>query len=155
MSSGEVHHKYYLRGYKYVIPASLIICLLEWKFGMGYLVGYTLGRYIDPDLDLMGTTAAEGRQVNELPVLGHILYGISSAYGSIFRKRHRSWMTHLPLISTMGRLIFFFGLFFVWGDGHAINFIGGGWIWFWLSLWLGLSHADGIHYYHDKHETKE
>jgi hypothetical protein len=107
------------------------------------------------DWDLMGTNNAEGRLVNEIPILGHFIYGISSSYGSIFRRHHRSWMTHYPIISTLIRLIFVLWLPFVLGDGYGINFVGNGWIWFWLSLWLGLSLADGIHLYKDIYPSKE
>ena len=34
-------------------------------------------------------------------------------------------------------------------DGYGINFIGNGWHTFWLGFWVGLSQADGIHYYLD------
>ena len=97
----------------------------------------------------MGVNSAEGRQVNELPVLGHIMFGVSSTYGSIFRKYHRSWMTHFPYVSTVIRLFFFFIIPFVVLDAHGVNFIGNGWHLFWLGFWDGLSHADAIHYYLD------
>jgi len=155
LSAGPVHFKYYLKGYKYAIVVSALSALANWKFGIGYITGYTLGRWIDPDWDLMGTNNAEGRLVNELPLLGHLLYGLSSAYGSIFRKHHRSWMTHWPVISTLGRLIFIFFIPFVVGDGYGINFIGFGLVWFWLGLWMGLSQADAIHLYKDIFPSEE
>lgn len=155
MSTGLVHYKYYMRGYKYVIPMSVAFSYYSWKYGSGYLVGYTLHRWIDNDWDLMGTSSSEGRAVNELPLLGHYIFGVSSVYGSIFRKYHRKWMTHWPGISTIGRLVLVFGIPFALGDGYGINFIGYGWVWFWVGVWMGLSHADGVHLYHDIKDTKE
>ena len=149
MSSGEIHYKYYMRGYREAIPLSIVFSFVSWKFGAGYISGYSLHRYVDNDWDLMGTSKSEGRMVNELPLLGHYLFGVSSMYGSAFRKWHRSIPTHVPVISTLGRLIVVFIAPFTYLDAWGINFIGNGWVWYWLGLWAGLSHADGIHYYLD------
>ena len=149
MPDGGTHHKYYNRGYIVSIPVGIITSLWEWKFGLGYVVGYSLGRYVDPDWDLMGTNAGEGRMVNEIPILGHLVFGVSSSYGSIFRKHHRSFWTHFPVVSTLIRLIFITVVPFVFLDSWGINLIGNEWYLFWLGLWAGLSHADAIHYYLD------
>jgi hypothetical protein len=155
MSTGVVHYKYYMGGYKFAVPISALSVLLDWRAGLGYIMGYSMHRWCDPDWDLMGTNGAEGRLVNEIPLLGHILYGVSSSYGSIFRKHHRSWMTHWPVISTLIRLIFVLWLPLVVGDSYGVNFIGDGWLWFWAGLWAGLSHADSIHFYLDLFPQKE
>lgn len=138
-----------MRGYLITIPISVATMVYDFRGGLGYLVGYSLHRYCDNDWDIFGSNNAEGRMVNEIPVLGHFLYGISSVYGSMFRRHHRSWITHWPGISTLIRLIFLFFIPFVIGDGYGINFIGGGWVWFWVGMWMGLSQADAIHLYHD------
>jgi hypothetical protein len=155
MSDGKTHYKYYMRGYWVSVPISVATAFLDWRAGLGYLVGYSMHRYVDNDWDIFGSNNAEGRLVNEIPLLGHFLYGISSVYGSIFRKHHRSWMTHWPIVSTLGRLMFLLFIPLVVGDGYGINFIGNGWIWFWVGMWGGLSHADGIHFYHDIVNSKE
>lgn len=144
-----------MKGYRIIFPISVALSFLDWRIGLGYLAGYSLGRYVDPDWDLMSANSAEGRIVNEIPILGHFLYGISSSYGSLWRKRHRSVWTHYPILSTGIRLTFILWLPFVLGDAYGINFIGGGWIWFWVSLWLGLSVADAIHLYKDFFPSKE
>lgn len=144
-----------MRGYLIAIPVSVATMMYNFRGGLGYLVGYSLHRYVDNDWDIFGSNNAEGRLVNEIPILGHFLYGISSVYGSIFRRYHRSWITHWPGISTLIRLIFLFFIPFVVGDGYGINFIGGGWVWFWVGMWAGLSQADGTHLYHDIKNTKE
>ena len=109
-----------------------------------------MGRYIDPDWDIMSTNNAEGRMVNEIWILGHVLYGISSTYGSIFRRYHRKWITHMPVISTAIRLIFVGFIPFLIGDNLGINFIGNGWHMFHLGVWAGLSQADLIHWKLDR-----
>ena len=126
------------------------MCILDWKFGFGNIVGYTFHRYCDNDWDIMGTNNAEGRMVNELWLIGHFLYGISSTYGSIFRKYHRSIITHFPYLSTAIRMFFVFLIPFTILDGYGVNLIGNNWHLFWLGFWNGLSNADAIHYYLDK-----
>ena len=150
MPDGQTHYKYFKKGYLWNIPSSLILVLVDWRFGLGNLVGYSLHRYLDNDLDIMGTNLAEGRQVNELPVLGHIMFGISSAYGSIFRRYHRSFITHFPFVSTFIRLCFFGAIPLLVADNLGINLIGNGWHKFWIGLWVGLSQADAIHWALDK-----
>ena len=144
-----------MMGYRLVFPISVALSFSDWRIGIGYLAGYSLGRWVDPDLDLMSANSAEGRIINELPLLGHFLYGVSSSYGSFWRRHHRSVWTHYPLISTLIRLVWFLWLPFVLLDAYGINFIGGGWVWFWVSLWLGLSCADAIHLYKDFYPSKE
>jgi len=144
-----------MRGYLIAIPVSVATMMYNFRGGLGYLVGYSLHRYVDNDWDIFGSNNAEGRLVNEIPVLGHFLYGVSSVYGSIFRRYHRSWITHWPGISTIIRLIFIFIIPFVVGDGYGINFIGNGWVWFWVGMWAGLSQADAIHLVCDVKNIKE
>jgi hypothetical protein len=149
MPDGATHYKYFMKGYLVEIPLSVILSFWDWQVGLGGLVGYSLHRYMDNDLDLMGVTAAEGRMVKELPVLGNFMFGMSSIYGSFTRHNHRNFWTHFPFISTAIRLFFFFFFPFIILDAYGINFIGNGWIKFWIALWVGLSRADAIHYYLD------
>lgn len=150
MPNGLVHYEYFKRGYIFVVPSSLMLFLWDWEFALGNFLGYSFHRYCDNDLDLMGVNMAEGRQVNEIPVLGHFMFGVSSAYGSIFRKSHRSFLTHFPIISTAIRLAFFGFIPFILGDYYGINFMGNGWHMFHLGFFAGLSTADGIHWALDK-----
>ena len=149
MSSGLIHYKYYMKGYREALPISVAFSCANPKFGAGYLLGYSFGRYCSPDWDLMGVTGDEGRMVNELKVIGHILFGMSSAYGSMFRRHHRSWFTHFPYISTIGRLALILALPVAIADSWGINLIGEGWHMLWLGIWAGLGHADTIHFYLD------
>jgi hypothetical protein len=149
LSTGVVHYRHFLRGYLASIPISLAIAGFDWKSGLGYILGYSLHRYVDNDWDIQGVNKAESRAVNELPVVGLYIFGISSAYGAAFRRRHRKPDTHWPYYSTIIRLIVLFIIPFGYMDAYGINFIGNGWVWFWVNLWLGLSHADAIHLYYD------
>lgn len=150
MPAGEIHFQYFKRGYYFIVPSSFLLSLWDLKFTLGNIVGYSLGRWIDPDWDIFGSNNAEGRMVNEIPILGHLFYGVSSTYGSIFRRWHRSTITHFPGLSTIIRLIFVGFVPFLLCDNLGINLIGNGWIMFWVGLWSGLSQADSIHFYLDK-----
>jgi len=149
--AGNVHYEYFKRGYMWTIPFSLSLAVWDWQFALGNLVGYSFHRYCDNDWDLMGVNQSEGRAVNELPIIGHYLFGVSSVYGSIFRRRHRKPETHWPGISTIIRLIMVFATPFVYLDAWGVNLIGNGWHLFWVGFWAGLSQADGIHFWLDLH----
>jgi len=150
LPNGEVHYRYYKRGYLAIVPVCIFISFIDWQWAMGNLVGYSFHRWCDNDLDLMGVNSAEGRQVNELPIIGIYLFGMSSMYGAIFRRFHRHWITHFPFVSTLIRMFFMFIFPFLIMDGYGINFIGNGWHKFWIGFWFGLSEADAIHWYLDK-----
>lgn len=155
MSSGVVHYKYYMSGYKYSVPASLgSWYLFGWMFGLGYFLGYSFHRYCDNDWDLMGTSGSEGRMVNELPIIGHLLFGVSSTYGSIFRKYHRSAITHWPVVSTAIRLFFVFSVPVIILHGYGINALSSELMNMWVGILTGLSHADAIHLYLDIYPKK-
>jgi hypothetical protein len=139
-----------MRGYWVELPLSLSLVLVDFQFALGNLVGYSCGRWIDPDWDIMGTNNAEGRMVNELPILGYFLYGISSTYGAMFRRLHRKKLTHLPVLSTIIRIVFVGFVPFLVLDGYGVNLIGNGWHKFWLGYWAGLSQADLVHWWLDE-----
>lgn len=154
MPDGGTHHHYFKKGYHYSIPVSVVVSFLDLRIGIGYIAGYSFHRWCDNDWDIFGSNNAEGRLVNEIPVLGHFLYGVSSTYGSIFRRKHRSIITHFPYLSTIIRLLFVFLLPFVLLDYWGINILYYRVDLFFLGFWLGLSHADGIHYYLDLTDKK-
>lgn len=149
MPAGEIHYKYFKRGYLVEIPFTVILLMWDWQFAFGNICGYSFHRWCDNDWDIFGSNNAEGRMVNELPIIGHFMYGISSTYGSMFRRKHRSFITHFPGVSTLVRLIFVFVVPFILFDYYGINLIGNGWHKFHLGFWTGLSQADFIHWFLD------
>lgn len=149
MPAGNVHYKYYMKGYWVEIPLTLSLVFVDWQLSLGNIVGYTFHRWCDNDWDLTIASEADGRALRELPIIGKFLFGISSTYAGFFRRYHRHWITHFPGISTLIRLCFVFITPLVFFDSWNINLIGNGWHKFWLGWWFGQSQADGIHYYLD------
>ena len=127
-----------------------MLCVYDFKFGIGNLAGYSVGRWIDPDWDLVTANNSESRMLRELPILGNFLFGISSWYGSYFFHNHKGFFSHFPIISTAIRLIFVGLVPFLICDSLGINLIGNGWHMFHLGFWAGLSQADSIHFWLDK-----
>ena len=132
------------------IPAALYIGISDPLAGLSHFMGYSLHRYVENDWDCVVMTASESRAVNELKIFGYPIFGISSMYGAIFRKKHRSFLTHFPVVSTLIRLLFLFGWWLiplyllgkiVYEPWHLKVFVYG--------LW-GLSQADMIHWMADK-----
>ena len=115
--------------------------------GLGVFVGYEIGKYVTPDWDCVTATEDESRMMNELPIIGHFLFGISSTYGSIFRRKHRKWQTHVPVISTSGRYALLF--WWIWLQIYQSPLD-----WYWLIFifiggFIGLSMSDAVHWLAD------
>ena len=151
------HERFRVLGRKVVIPISIITPIIlsplplrmygEVFIGLGIFVGYEMGKYVTPDADIMGTTSAEGWLVNEIPVVGHFVFGILSAYGSIFRRKHRQPITHMPFMSTSIRYLFLF-----WWPILEIYRSNLDWAWLiflFIGMFIGTSIADGIHAFLD------
>lgn len=157
MPDGITHEKFRVYGRTFVYPASIIISLLllevdfracgNYLIAFGLLIGYEMGRYITPDADIMGTTSSEGWMVSELPIVGHFLFGVLSTYGSIMRKRHRSFLTHFPFISTFIRYIFIF--WWIWYEIYRSNLDWAWLIFIFIGAFIGNSVSDGIHWFLD------
>lgn len=105
------------------------------------LFGYGLGAFFDPDLDQLTITSAEGRIVNDFKILGYIIVGYTTIYGAIFRRYHRSFITHFPGVSTAIRLVYLF-----WWLYFAIDILYDYEIMVGIGVWIGLSIADLIHF---------
>ncbi len=165
MSSGEIHLKNWKIAGMIFIPISIFCGIFaEMNFQgiginifLGLILGFALGRYIDPDADQIVITGAESRMIKELWFIGGpILFILSQFYGIAFRKCHRSFITHFPGVSTFIRMIFFFfwwltilywrGII-VYEGWQGITMFG---------IWVGLSFADFIHWAADilSSETK-
>ena len=159
MPDGNTHEKYRQVVRTIAYPLSVIVPILLYSvpfkengqilIGVGMFVGYEVGRYVTPDWDIMGTTSSEGWLVNEIPVAGHFLFGVSSTYGSIFRKHHRSTITHFPFISTSIRHLLLFG--WVWWEIYKSALDWSWLIFIFIGVFIGNSMSDGVHWYLDKY----
>lgn len=146
MPSGQVHYSYYKKGILPIGAISLLGAISHPYASIGLISGYIFHRYCDPDWDIMSANSAEGRMVNELPIIGHFLFGISSTYGSMFRRHHRSFITHFPFLSTAIRMGFVgLPVFFVL-KSFDFDFMQNWFIIIVIFFWIGLSIADAIHY---------
>jgi uncharacterized metal-binding protein len=148
MPSGEIHYRFYKAGFFTAIPSTIYLLTISPSLGLGNLIGYFCHRWIDNDWDVYGINEAESRAVNELWILGYMIYGVSSSYGAMFRRKHRSFLSHFPIISTLIRLIFLFWWLPIlyWNGAIEYSF----WhIQFYTGFLLGLSHADTYHYFAD------
>lgn len=161
MASGKQHYNYW----KAFIPVAVAVSVLVtglllanrvpiW-IGVMILPGYFLGRYLDPDLDLLGLSSAEGRLMRELKIIGVVItmwflpYAYVMRFVGLGRKGHRNFFSHFPGVSTAIRLIwllvpiytpviYFAGYQPGWLDANLLS-----------GVWLGLTIADTIHYFAD------
>jgi uncharacterized metal-binding protein len=149
MSDGKTHLRNWWVGWVGEIPLSIIaINQTNPYIGIGSNVGYLLGYVFDPDMDQFGTTGAESRMVNKLPIIGYLFFSISSIYGAVFRHNHRSFITHFPVVSTIIRLFFLFFWMIIPYYLHWIRYED----WqgqVYLGILGGLSLADALHYIAD------
>lgn len=157
MPSGIIHEQLRKKGRVVFYPFSIIIPIFlspvnfktggEVLIGIGIIAGYELGKYVTCDWDIMGVTSDEGRIVNDLPVFGHFIFGVSSFYGSVFRGHHRSFITHFPFISTSIRyiLLFWYPFIYIYQSERDLSFLA----FIFIGMFIGLSFSDGIHWWAD------
>lgn len=166
MSDGRTHFALW-RGGLILIPPLMImgwyitaalplimICSLTNCYGaqvfiaLGIPLGYVLGAFIDPDMDIVGMTEAEGRLMNNLWVLGGLLVAYWTFYGFLFRRHHRSVWTHGPIISTAIRYCYqFWGLFiWIYNSKQDLAWL----ILLLIGMFIGTTLSDTIHYSADK-----
>lgn len=188
--AGTVHHHYHRLWQFPVLAVSSIIggllavyCLfyipsvngyvLEFWFWMNFW--YYAGRVVDPDLDLIGVSAAEGRALRNMGLMGTLFFGYSSFYAALMqyvaRKfkikglfgSHRSWLTHSP-IGTLIRIFFInaplaylyqmVGMALAYGLNINFRFADSDLAVFFAAQIVGLGIADGIHVYLDNHYSE-
>lgn len=156
MPGGKVHYDLW----KTFLPLAALTgaasaALVDFYTGVIFVIAYWLGRYIDPDLDLIGITNAESRMMRELKIFGVALvmwfvpYAYFMRFVGIGRKGHRNFFSHFPGVSTIIRVawMLWLPLLILWWyypiersvllrDGLA-------------ALIVGLTFADLIHYLAD------
>ena len=164
MPSGIRHEELRQRGRLIAFPLSVIVPFFlspinmrnggEIIIGAGIFIGYeVIGKYCTPDWDLAGITNDESRMIGKLPILGNILFGISSMYGSFFYRHHRSFWTHFPFVSTSIRYLFLF-----WWIWYQIYISVLDWYWLiflFMGMFVGTSFSDAIHWWADLTSNKE
>ena|SRR5688572_7536076 len=181
MPDGATHHRFWRRGLTVVAVSSAF--LFVWgimynsyvsEFAVWWLFWYWMGRYIDPDLDLLGTTMAEGRMLRELDLLGVFMVPVWTFYaagiGYAVKKfkikgaiggTHRTWLTHSLIPGTLIRqalICLCLHIAVNWATfgtnvlfGGTINFHPSDVGTFLLAQFAGLGLADAIHIYLDNH----
>lgn len=158
MPDGLTHERFRIMGRWIAFPISILVPILispmslrangEFLIGVGIFVGYEIGKYCTPDWDIVGMTKDEGRMMNELPVIGSLLVGISTIYGSHWKSWHRSTLTHFPFLSTAIR--YFYVFWWVWFEIYRSQMDWSWLIFIFIGAFLGTSMADSIHWYLDK-----
>lgn len=107
-------------------------------------MGYSMARYVEPDLDLFGITSSEGRMIHDFKILGAFMVAYWVPYGYMFRAHHRSFLTHFPLVSTSIRMLYMAPPIFWFLSKFGI------WEWwmvpFTFGVWVGLSINDALHW---------
>ena len=151
MPDGQHHAKIQNAGWLVVAPASIFAAIVYHPaMGTGIALGYFIGRYVNCDADISGMTTAEGYAINELGILGYVLVAYMTLYGIIFRRLHRSTLTHGMLISTAIRWAYlFWWLWFVpiiWYDWQLVVL---------FFVYFGMVLVDIPHYISDKFFDKD
>lgn len=153
MPSGEVHYKFYNAGFLLEIPTFIYVATLNPIVGVGHFVGYFSHRWVDNDWDILSVNKSESRAIKELKLFGYIVFMISSLYGAIFRRKHRSFITHFPVISTAVRMCFlFFWIPILIHYGYMD--LSPTLLKFFLGFLMGLSQADAQHFLADMFWTE-
>lgn len=145
MPSGIVHYSLWKAGWIISAPASFYLMLNNPIVGLGSFIGYISGKYITCDWDIAGLTHDEGMIINDFKIIGYLIVGYTTIYGIAFRRKHRSFWTHFPWVSTLGRLIFlFWWIPILYLQGKIVFDI---WqLWLFIGFWFGLGMSDCIHY---------
>jgi len=158
MPSGRKHLEIWGRWWAALLICTLLTMLLSKNMliGAAMIMGYFLGRYISPDLDLIGITSDEGRMMRELKVLGLLIsmwfmpYAYIMRFVGIGKRGHRNFFSHYPVISTFIRFLWLFAPLVVgityWKPelfyDQYLQVVT-------VGLFFGLTYADTIHYLAD------
>jgi len=129
--------------YRYVLPETFGSVIMS----LFIPVGYWLGRYIDPDLDLPRQTAAEKLWRKTIILTPILLWWWLYAVLAKAAGGHRSFLTHAPFISTAIRFVWILapfiiiaylsGLFTTKFSDLSLALLAG--------IYLGLGVADTVH----------
>lgn len=107
MPAGYVHLNIWRRYLRVITFIALGLTAVHWQLGLGVFLGYLLGYYIDPDLDQIGLSAAEGRWLDDFKILGALFIALWIPYGYLAKHRGAS---HLPVVGTLSRWVYLLGI---------------------------------------------
>lgn len=143
MPDGLTHDRLWSYGQALAYPASAIFAFSSWPIAVGSVLGYWAGRFIGPDMDLVGITYGEGEMMRRFGCLGGILVSYFTFYGFVFRGSHRSFWTHGIILSTAIRFIYTFWI-------PALLMYNRQWLSYSiylgaLGIFLGMCFSDFIH----------
>ena len=144
--SGKVHFYWWKKGRVGAILFGVAASLLYWSLGLGILSGYLLGRWIEPDLDMVQTTTSEYRAMRELKLFGVLLVCYWLPYGFIVPHRH--FLSHSPIISTIIRFVYQFWRLWIFLDKYGYMW-NSAMLFGFLGLFIGLCLSDLIHIFLD------
>ena len=77
-------------------PAMVIPSLLS-------AAGLAVGKWIDPDLDMIQITLTERKKLDAAPIAGRLWLSFWASYGALFT--HRG-ISHYPILGTLTRLLY-------------------------------------------------
>ena len=142
MPAGKVHIRYWKKFLPITIFIGILICLVDFIGGIFFITGYVMGYFIDPDLDQVSVTSAEGRLLRTFGCFGAVMVGYWFPYGHLMK--HRSFWSHFPGISTAMRIAY--GFWWIVPILYHYSLINNNLLLIVLWIWVGLSLADTIHY---------
>lgn len=150
MPDGTTHARIHKIGF---IPVALFSSPLAISNPIDWALiqaGYALGAFIDPDLDQISITQAEGRAMRHFGCLGAVWVAYWIPYGYILT--HRGKLSHLPFLSTLIRLVYVSVPLWILAFlvQRYLNYPLLDWFIYYskayLPVWFGLSLADFLHW---------
>ena len=166
MPDGTIHLRLWKGGLMLALPLTVVTTEAARQFDLIYIcypplcihgavfvalgvpLGYVYGAFIDPDMDIVGMTKADGRLMNKLGIIGGLLVSYWTFYGYLFRRKHRSIWTHGPVISTAIRYTYQYWCPFIYLYLTSKQL---GWVvLLFIGMFIGTTLSDTIHYAADK-----
>ena len=144
--SGKVHFHWWKKMRVLAVAIGVAASLFYWSLGLGIVLGYLLGRYLDPDLDLPQTSSSEFRAMRELKLFGALLVAYWLPYGFVIPHRH--FLSHSPILSTMIRFSYQFWWAWVLLDKYGYMW-NSAMLYAWLGMFIGMAMSDSVHIWLD------
>jgi len=161
MPDGRTHHAIWKKAWPaaILVSAAAVTLTRDPILAASIPIGYFLGRYLSPDLDLVGINDDEARAMRELKIFGaffaayFLVYAYLMRFVGIGRKGHRNFFSHFPIVSTAIRLAWVLAIpaAVIWWYRIEPQ------TWWWITLvgiFSGLTLADTMHWFADVTEHK-